>query len=355
VLAAPVTALHTIKFTTINGIPTGGKIILTFPGAANNTASPSASAFAFNALGNTQVKFNNATCTVNVSSPTITCTTTGAVAPNTTITALVGCTAGTTSCTAPVPRLINPTKTAALGTADLWSIQIDTQDGSSNAIDTGRAKIGTIDAVQVQATVDPSLTFTISGIPDNTNLNSDGTYGLTACTDTTDSGISSSATDINLGFLTAGTINLSAQQLSVTTNAASGYAISATSSGKFINPATGYWIPGLNSNTNLTANDTPAPAVFGSNPSEGFGISACGPRVNTALWGTGATAFSSGSKYSNPYNTGVNSYYATIASYGGGVGVSADKTNVKYAASINGTTPAGIYSNYFTYVATATF
>lgn len=361
VLAAPITAMHTIQFQTVNAIPASGKIAITFPGGASNIASPSATTFSFNGMtsGGGLLQINGTSGgSWNVTAPTITYTL-GAtpISAGTTITILVGCTAQSGgSCTSASPRLINPTKTAALGTADLWTVNIATQDSSSNVIDTGKARIGTQDVVNVQATVDPSLTFTITGIPDNINLNSDGTYGVgSSCSDTTNSGVASSATDVNLGFLTNGTINIAAQQLSVSTNAANGYAITATSSGKFINPATGYWIKGLNSNTNLSANDTPAPATFGASGTEGFGISPCGPRVNTTTWGTGATAFSSGAKYSNPYNTGLNSFYATLASYTGTGGVSNDKTNLEYAASISGTTPAGVYSNYFTYIATATF
>lgn len=50
VLINSVTAMHKIVFKTVNPIPAGGKIIITFPGISNNTASPSASSFAFNGL-----------------------------------------------------------------------------------------------------------------------------------------------------------------------------------------------------------------------------------------------------------------------------------------------------------------
>ena len=56
---------------------------------------------------------------------------------------------------------------------------------------------------------------------------------------------------------------------------------------------------------------------------------------------------------SNPFNTGVNGYYANIASYT--APASARKTEIEYAASVATTTPAGIYSTVFTYVATANF
>lgn len=357
VLLSPQTSMHTIKFTTVTSIPSSGKIVITFPGSGLNTASASASTFSFNNLQTTgQIAANNASCTWAVSAPTATCTLGSAISPGTAVTIIIGCSAQSGgACTTSLPKLINPTKSVTAGTADLWSVNLATQNASSVELDTGRARIGTIDAVEVKAEVDPTLTFTIAGIADATAL---GPLA-TGCSDTTNSGIASTATLVNLGILANGAINESAQKLTVSTNASGGYVISATSSGKFINPTTGYFLASLNKNAGnesaLTANDTPVPAVFGASGNDGFGISPCGPRVNTTLWGSGATAFSSGGKYSNPYNSGTNSYYSTIATFTGTTGVSLDDTIVRYAASISGLTPAGIYRNYFTYVATATF
>jgi hypothetical protein len=247
--------------------------------------------------------------------------------------------------------LINPTKSAAAGSADLWTINVSTQDNGGALLDTNKVRIATIDDITVHAQVDPSLTFTIAGIADGTNLSSVDA----ACSDTTNVGNGTTATDVDLGFLSNGNINIAAQKLTVSTNAANGYAITATSSGQFINPSSGYAIKSLNSDTALTGNDLPAPATFGASGTEGFGISPCGARVNTTRWGSGATAFSSGSKYSNPYNSGANSYYATLASYTGGGAISGDVSVIRYGATISGSTPAGVYSNYFTYIATATF
>lgn len=353
VATAPITAMHTIKFTTVSTIPAGGDIVISFEGLGNSTASPSATTFAFNGLTSSQIAVNNATCgTWNVTAPDITCTTSSIVNPGTTITFLIGCTSQSGgNCTARAPRLINPTKSANAGTADLWKVDVTTRDGSDAELDKGIATIGVIDAVEVQAEVDPTLTFTITGVSNGTALSS----LASGCADTVNTGSNSTSTLVDLGILSNGQIKLAAQELSVSTNASGGYVISATTSGQFINPSTGYFIRGLNGNTALTNNDTPAPATFGASGTEGFGISPCGSRVNTTLWGSGATAFSSGSKYSNPYNSGTNSYYATLASFTGSSGVSLDDTVVRYAATVSGTTPAGIYRNNITYVATATF
>ena len=101
ILMVPITAMHTITFTTVSSIPSGGKIIITYPGSGNNSASPSASTFAFNGLPNSTaaVKSNPAAgCnSVSVTAPTITCTTNAIIAAATQVTVWVGCTAAGSS------------------------------------------------------------------------------------------------------------------------------------------------------------------------------------------------------------------------------------------------------------------
>lgn len=350
----PVTATHTIKFTTISSIPASGHIIILFPVPATNAniASPSATGFSFNGMTGsnpTDVKFNNATCTsvtVTASTGTIDCVLTSSVAGATTITVLVGCTTGTTACTVFAPRLINPTKSAAAGTADTWKITVKTQDASSIDLDSAKAVVATVEAVQVQGTVDAFLTFSIAG--QNTG---------SACSDTGLSTIST-ATFVNLGSLSTN-ISIAAQKLTVTTNGSGGYTITATSSGRFINPASGFWIADANIGNGLTANDTPAPGFFTAG-TPAFGIHPCsvaGTYTPTipAGWSTGATGGGAGAKYSNPWNTGTNGFFANISSYSAPAGSDTSSTDVEYAATVAATTPAGIYSNYFTYVATPIF
>lgn len=359
VLIVPITAKHTIRFTTVNTIPASGKIVITFPGGTDTSASPSASTFAFNGLTSAQMQIAGATGgTWGFSSPTITYTL-GATPVNagTTVTIVIGCTSALVGNECPAagnsPRLINPTKSAIAGTADTWRLQISTQDSSSVELDSAKLRIATIDSVFVHAEVEPSLSFTISGVTNGTVINSNNT-ACTGNTDTTNTGVNATATDVDLGFLSNGVINIAAQDLTVSTNASTGYSITATSSGRFINPATGFWITDANGGNGLTNNDTPAPATFGTSGTPAYGIHPCGARVTTGTWATGATAFSSGAKYSNPWNSGANSYYANIAAYTGGP-IDSDKTTVEYAATVAGTTPAGIYRTIHTYVATATF
>lgn len=358
VVFTPITAMHTIRFTTVNSIPANGDIVIAFPGTGSTAASPSASTFAFNGLTSANASSNisteNVTCTWTVTAPNISCDIGASpISPGTTITIIVGCSADTAGeCTTSVPRLINPTKSAVTGTADTWRLTVTTQDSGGTELDTAKLRIATIESVFVHAEVEPNLTFTIAGVNNGTDIVTNNA-GCTGNTDDTNSGYNTTATDVNLGFLTSGLINIAAQDLTVSTNASTGYTITATSSGRFINPATGFWITDANGDGGLTANDTPIPAVIAAGTPD-FGIHPCGTNVATSgvTWGTGPT--SSTARYSNPWNTAANSYYATLTSYTGGP-ISGDETTVEYAAAISATTPAGIYRTNYTYVATATF
>lgn len=359
-MITPITATHIIKFTTITNIENGGHIVITFPGSGVNIASPSASTFSFNNLGTSAVICNPTNAcsgTKTITAPSITLTTGAAISGATTIVVAIGCTGTVTAagiCSTYAPALINPIKTsAAAGTADTWKVNVKTQDSSNIDLDTSSIKIGTIESVQVQGTVEPSLTFTISGLAHNTTLNSQNSSCAAGDVTNPGTGLDATATFVNLGSLGNGNINISAQELSVSTNGSFGYSITATSSGRFINPGSGFFITDNMSSSGLTAVDTPAPAIFPATGNAYFGIHPCGADVATGTWVNSTTAFGSGNKYSNPFNTGVNGYYATLASYT--APASSRKTEVEYAGTVGATTPAGIYTTVFTYVATANF
>jgi len=363
-LVTPITATHTIKFTTISSIPLGGTILITFPGTGSNAASPSATGFSFNGEAITPtdiICYPSTACTTKASnqSNSFTLTTSALIVGGTTIYINIGCTAGASGpCTAFASRLINPTKTAVAGTADAWKINIQTTDTPANGsvvLDSAMLKAATIESVQVQATVEPTITFTIAGVNNGatTNFNALGTTGCGS--EVSNTGIDSTATFVNLGLLNNGQPNKVAQVLTVSTNGSSGYAITATSSGHLINSANGFWLTDGNGGNGLTANDVPAPLPIPANGNPFFGISPCGTRVPTAIWGAaGTTMIAASATVSNPWNTGTNGFYSTIASYALGP-VSNDITVVRYGAEVSGLTPAGIYITTLSYVATATF
>lgn len=352
-MAVPVTAKHTVSFKTIGSIPASGKIRLTFPaGDATNQAFPSPNGFSFNNLaGQTGPTSPNISVTgmgaagcsswnVTASTGIVDCNVSAGVTGSANITINIGST---------TPILINPSKTATAGTADTWTITIKTLDASSIEIDSSKIRVGTVDSVEVYATVDPTFTFTIAGRTNNQAVNT----GNTGCTnaETINTGFDSSATEVNLGLLGSSTMNISAQLITVTTNGSGGYSLTATSSGRLIDPDIGYWI--ADAQGTPTANDTPVPVVLTAG-TVAFGIHPCGVDVTSGTWGTGGTGSGAGAKYANP----SPSYYYTLAQdTSGPVFGSGDngKTTVEYAATISNAVPAGLYRTVLTYVATPTF
>lgn len=365
VVFVPITATHTLAFTVQTGIPVSGTIVLTYPGSANNTASPSATTFAFNNLvaGNVKAAFSagTATCSFVVSAPTITCTVgTGAVSAGTTVYISVGCSAISAggSCTTGVPTLINPTKSSATaGAADIWKIGVQTTDASLINLDTSTIALGTIESVTIRATVDPSLTFDITAVNNGTLLS--GLFTGCSQADTTNTGINSTATEVPLGSLssppgTNTTIrNISAQKLVVTTNGTNGYSITATSSGSLKNQANEYSI-----------NSSVAPVTFSAS-NHFFGFHACGLDTDLTKWA------STGSSACNTYITGST---APICKYawptqtlpvllaqrstgpvGNSVVAGSGQNVVSYAATQDVTLPPGQYTAVVTYVATPSF
>lgn len=378
VLFFPVTAMHTIEFTVINTVPTNGDIVITFPtlsaNDADNDASPSATTFQFNNLvtgtggrDNIDVYDDTTDISANV---TITETEpsagnpgvisinvdSGTIAAGSVVKIYLGCTASTSSsCTTQAPRIINPTKTATAGTADIWKIKIATKDSSGIVLDDATVAIGTIETVEVRATVDASLSFSISGVSNGSAVNSGNTTGCTA-TETTNAGITPTATVVNLGTLanTPSTTNtkisnIAAQLITITTNAANGYTLTATSSGKLQNYQSGFEIA-----SNTTPQEFPSGSHF-------FGINACGLDVNTSTWGSAScnsyiTGSSSPCKYGWPTPTTA----ITLASDSTGpVGNTITSGNglisVRYAAGVDARVPSGEYQTAITYVATPTF
>jgi hypothetical protein len=380
-LIVNITATHTINFTPNAAIPSGGHIILTFPTTSANTASPSATGFSFNGFntGNigTVIRCYPATACggtgQSVAGNTITLTTTGAISVPVFIS--VGCNgtlSATGACGTPSPVLINPTvlvnqcsgQTCTAGaTNDIWKIGIQTTDASSSFLDFAKALVATIQSVQVQAQVEPTLTFSITGMNDATNYT---TGSSTNCgSESTNTGINSTATSINFGILTPAQINRAGQILTVTTNQAFGYDIVATSSGRLINAASGISLPDANGGSGLTSNLLPAPAAMVAGTAA-FGISPCGndvAGVTGISWGPTGTIAGGTALLANPWNSAGNSFGMALANYtggpsdgftGGGAGHHG-VTVVRYGAAIGTTTASGLYTTVLTYTATPSF
>ncbi len=213
-------------------------------------------------------------------------------------------------------------------------------------------------SVNVKATIAQSLTVSIAGLGDNIPVNT----GNSACqnSETTNSGNPSSSTVVNLGRLkdtpTATDIkigNLSAQLITVTTNAFNGYVLSASSSGHL-----------NNQNANFSLSDTPTPSAIplGQNF---FGFHPCGLDTDQSLWmntpNQACNSMVSGSssnlcKYAWP---DLNSSLILAQDPTGPVGENLQAgngvTTIQYGAGIDSTVPGGNYQTTIRYIITPTF
>lgn len=393
----PVTAMHTIRLTIGTEIPDEGDLEILFPtlasGDADNDASPSASTFQFNNLVPGGAETNPSNIEVYDDSSNITSDVTiteteptagsaggltiefdaGPILSGSVITVMLGCSSASdqNTCTTQVPRIINPTKTAALGTGDSWKINLSTENASDGQLESTTIGISTVESVTVRATVDPTLSFSITGITTAQDL----AFGNSGCSSASygqlpNSGINSTANEVNLGIIqntpsAGGTItNLTGQYLSVSTNGATGYVLTATSASSLLNPGSGYFFTTSTSPTNFTAG------------SDFFGLHPCGNDVaNTWVEGTpgGGTdcAFVSGAHggtndeclwaWPNATNTLSGGTTITLASdtsgpVGSGTGETGDGiTSVAYGAGIDVQVPPGEYRAVITYIATPSF
>lgn len=178
----------------------------------------------------------------------------------------------------------------------------------TSAVDTGTVAASTAGQITVTASVEETLSFT-----------------LTAAT-------------VALGTLTSGTTGSGTSTMSASTNATGGYAIT-------VNGTT--LTSGANTITALSS-----PTTSATNSSQ-FGInlvSNSSPSVGSAVSGSGSGAAATG------YDTTNNFKFVsgdTVAS--ASAATNSNTYTVSYIANIPGNQPAGSYSTALTYIATATF
>lgn len=118
-------------------------------------------------------------------------------------------------------KLINPAKSGSTeGSADTYTVTIQHLKSSADSYavaDQTTVKIAVVESVRVTATVDPSLTFTITG----------ASSGANRCGTTTD--VTATATSVPFGSVSLAAFNDASQQLSAVTNASGGYAVTMIS------------------------------------------------------------------------------------------------------------------------------
>lgn len=215
----------TVSVTTVSDIPANGDIIVTIPdppaGEGNDKAPDSTSSISTNGFDFNKITTANITCpsgwnAESATAPddgtghTVVCNTSVGTTGPTALEVIIG--VGGTGLINPAP--VNVGHTA--GVADIYTINVKTRDASNNTKDEVDIKVAPVEAVLVSATVDETLSFTVAGRG----------AGTTSCGKGAAVGVVSTATSIPWAVLSAAnTFYDIAQQLTVSTNADAGYAV----------------------------------------------------------------------------------------------------------------------------------
>jgi hypothetical protein len=261
----------------------------------------------------------------------------GGTAPSSEVTMIIGTAAGT--------KIINPSPASTTrnpGQADTYNFRARHLYGTVQSYATADESIGTIgvvEAVRVTATVAPILTFTVTGVA----------ASISTCGQTTD--VATTVNSVPLGTLTTSSFTDAAQLLTVSTNAAGGYSVTASESAAL----TAWNITGTPTIPDTTCAVSPCTvtttADWTSTTYKGFGyalhdINATNDAVTDSL------EYNTGGTYkARPF--GLTAEQIMRANPAGPV--DADQAYVCYKAIVSGTQQAGDYENYVIYIATATF
>lgn len=353
-------ATLTIAFTTTSVIPSNGDILITIPAIQTSgktcdgfpdTAALASNGFDLKSVAAGDISTTGCTDANWNTTETITCATgsndhtiridrqTAECAASSAITATIGSTN--------IPIIPAPESSHTQFTADNYSITIQTRDGSDNVLDTVDTIAAPIEGVFVSATVPETLTFTIASVG----------IGSTHCNaDSFSTDVTTTAYSVPFGTLTTSigveTFSEAEQQLTVSTNADSGYKVYAEEDDELgkDGSATTY-IPDTPCDTSC---DHTTKADWLNETINGFGYSL----VNSS--GTPAKfQYSDGTwnaKHFPNEAQGATQFNATDAELMTASTVaSSESVYVCYRLSVDGAQEAGYYYNKITYIATPIF
>lgn len=271
---------------------------------------------------------------------------------------------------ATISAVINPAATTghAVGTADQYKVIVQNLNGSAagdTALDSTSVTLAPIEGVRVTATVDPTLQFSIAGVAtgDTNCLPGPGTT-----VDTTATG-GNIIPNVPLGTVAIGTFTNAAQLLTVSTNAANGYAVTTQENDQLKTTTAAC----VDAGTDLYGAGNGCIPDVGSGSETGVGINWSTPG-NVATKGFGYTMAAGTAQLGNMTN-----YYNSGGSSCGGTNFCArkfpdnqngevpqriffsttvrdtDTAYVCYRAVVGVTQEAGDYTNNITYTATGLF
>ena len=264
--APSVNANHTIRFTTPTGVTNGQLIVITFASAFDASSvdftdidmATSSGEFTLAATcGGSErasASFSGDVLTIQLCPGDG-----GVIASNGTTTIEIGTHA--THQTTGDQQINNP------GSVSSYEI------GLTAGADSGTTEIAIVDSVNVTASVDTLFTFTVAGTPSGTVVNAETYSGSTT------------PTAIPFGVLEAGIASTAAQNLTVVTNAKSGFVVTVTADSQ-LQSSNGADIDGFiqgSYTTTPTAWSTPIPTAGQENTYGHWGLTSDDPSLTSGL------------------------------------------------------------------------
>jgi hypothetical protein len=315
---------HTIEFTITTAVPAGGTITVTFDDDFDLTGVGVADIDLIDDSSSLTLAGapSGATWGVDITGQVITFESgTGEIATSSVMEVLIG-----TNADGGANQIENP------ATPDVaYDVFIDTSAG-----DTGATKVAIVSAVEVTATVNTILDFTVAGVAAGQTVNGTTTTGV------------ATATEIPFGLLDQGIATTTAQDLTVTTNASAGYVVTVQLDG-YLRSQTGNFIYGFNNGS-----DTDTPAGWATP------TGTLATESTWAHWGVTSddldagrgSEFTSGSYIAASTSPRIVMGHDSVAD-GSTAGIGAAR--VGYTIQVSGLQPAGDYEAQLIYVATPTF
>jgi len=378
----------TVAFYTANAIPVGGSIQVQIPAStgavsgSNNDGVPDTATATNNGFDNNKMTASNIVCpgggftagtpTQAAGYLTYFCNWNGGIIPSgANLTMTIG-NPGTVG----GKGLVNPGPLSSghsPGTADIYAVHVSTYtgaNGTGSVIDDNPSlRVAPIEGVLVSATVDETLTFVIAAVAAGAN---------TYCGEAHTAGITTTPTSVAWGTLTGATYtidkNEAVQQLTVTTNAPSGYTVygeendqmgkdgvacPGSAGANSDDPTSGEFTFGtstcirdMKTGVNNALTDwLLTPTLYG------FGFAEqnqSGSDAGTNLYTTGGKAYGA-RPFTDVSNTSENKYAANAQIMSNTGAVSGSSVYICYRIYVPGTQPAGYYYNKVKYTAVPKF
>ncbi len=258
------------------------------------------------------------------------------------ITLTIGNTNGTNT---PIAPATGPAHTEA--TADTYNFLVknfaaEANPNSASPVDATTGKIAVIESVRVTATVDPTISFSIAGINTATSA-----CGATPDIDTTAG--TNAPLAVPFGTMTLNTFKDAAHNLTVSTNAAAGYVVTAAENDQLSKDGLGVTTI---ADTDCDGEDCTISSgtEWNTGTDNGFGYSL--ENIDAASisfqYNTGGTTFRA-----KPFAVLGTDTPATL--FSSSAVANAENAYICYRLGVGATQAAGDYENQITYTATGTF